>query len=60
MKEIQGIGLNYINKESEIYQLKLDKDLKTLSRKFTWSKNYFNLANYYGDLNFMFVEKNAI
>ena len=44
--ELQKIGLNFKDNNDNIYQLKLAKDLKTLTRKFTWDALNFNYAGY--------------
>ena len=44
--ELQKIGLNFKGNNDDIYQLKLAKDLKTLTRKFTWDALNFNYAGY--------------
>lgn len=62
LKELKAIGLNYSNDNLEIYQLKLDNDLRTLTKKYklTWNIKGFNFINYYRDLNLIFAELNEI
>ena len=52
--EMPRIGLNYKDDNNNIYQLRSDKDLRTLIRKFTWDMQNFNYVGYYRDMNFIF------
>ena len=47
-------------KKWKIYQLKLNKYLKKLTKKFTWVKKKLKFESYYRDLHLIFVELNYI
>ena len=55
--ELQKVGLNFKGNNDDIYQLKLAKDLKTLTKKFTWDALNLNYAGYYRDMNLIFLNK---
>ena len=58
--ELQKVGLNFKGNNDNIYQLKLAKDLKTLTKKFTWDALNLNYAGYYRDMNLIFFKQNDI
>ena len=52
--------MNYKNDNDDIYELKLAKDLKTLTRKFTCNSLNFDYVGYNRDMNLIFVKQNEI